>query len=285
MTLAALVLGITGTIASPAAFDWTPWGLSLAQVKSDRGSVTIYLPSDARAGDTISGSVFSEGDFRPATIEINGVTSEVYRRMFTADIPTDANELKVRVMDDDRYTVATIIMPLERATMLEPSGFTLPRVGVTRMPMKISGKFDGRRDTTLLEIDGNPVGVLAESPRSCVTITPEGRLGNNSIALLEDRESAEADLQCVKLTVTPPDRITIGRRAEAVVTIEGLSRVEDHWVEVSSDPKLVRFEKDAEVAKIQIRAADIKNGVWTGKVPFKAKKKGEIYLNARLIGS
>lgn len=207
---------------------------------SQYGKVSVILPGDVRAGDTISGTVL----FEPAGLtqqeqmanaaQLTGYVIDVEgKRQPVADgrvlVPiTQAGGMVPLVLRNaagnpvDTMGVAAI--PPEVPFVLQPVA-PASQAGV---PLSIPGQFDGNASNTTATLNGQPVRIIAESPRQTIVDCPPGVTGPVAVTIADPAGTATAKTNLVGISLSTP-RTTLMRGEKTVVTLrvmglEGLQR-------------------------------------------------------------
>jgi hypothetical protein len=219
-------------------------GLRTVEFQSDRGTVWVNFPADMAAGDTLSGTVVASEDGKnekqkrknrelllAGTISLGGREVSVGDSRFTLDLAADAaTTLSVSLRDSagNAAEVAQADLTLALEPPATPWIYTVPTVGQRGRPIQITGPFDGALDGSSLILDGNPLDVLAESPRGAVYRAPVDHVGAGRLRLDEGgRVVAEGDYHNVQLKLTAPKtRLDSGEATTLTVAITGLDAYE-----------------------------------------------------------
>ena len=290
MILSAIALLLTAPgQGATVAVDPMGWGVTHAEFAKNYGKLNLYLPDDMRAGEPVSGSVFTEGAVQASDLRIAGTLAPISEHMVQFTIPSDAREaFSVDVLDSRGAITAQFLVPLPARVGERPAHFSWPQVTTSGMPSRFRGPFDGSRTTTALEAEASPVGVLTESLRSSVVVGPAWRVGRLSWEVLEGAHLAKASVNNVSVKVSPPDtEARVGRRADARLEVAGLEGLDPSLypltVEVMSTTPTIEFDNRAQAIRVDIAAAEAHGGTALKKVRFKAKKRGQYTLKAFVV--
>lgn len=294
--LAALALGLP-QMPAEALDSWAaPAGLQVVRLHAAEGDVVVYLPARLEPGCKVSGSVFVE----PAGIGV----AEVGRNRATltgesldllgASVPVSDAQFTVAVPDDGSPITMSLVTsggtPVKGGTTSSALGAMIDEPAACPVveqdtAIRVVGKFDGLRETTLVWIDDQPAGVLAEGTRDCVVSTMGAGLGAHKLRIKEGSVESEHMVNVVRVDVKPPASARLGKVAGVEVAVDGLSDAETTAfplsVVVSNNmPKLFPFGGLTQVA---VDAAGVRDGRWTGKIEFKPKGKGDYAMCAHLV--
>lgn len=172
--------GTEGGTATPNVK--TADGLTVITFSVNPGSITVNLPDDIMAGDTISGTVFTEPKGITAeekaknqsvlngiVLDLGGTKIQAERPTFSWQVPvqTTPGRYQLRIHDGlgspdpgSMTQFGAVITPNPKITPRHPSGaiitpdpkiipgFIIPTLGQTGRPMVITGAFDGNSANT-----------------------------------------------------------------------------------------------------------------------------------------
>ncbi len=285
------------SVPAPSA-DWAAaCGLNVAELVAAEGSVHVYLPAHIAPGDTISGTAFAFGSgpsmaARNANQEvlqgfelmISGTTIRVSDGNFRFRVPSDAStiDIVVRKPDGSRLTRSVVEV---RATYNAYTGVAATSIVEEGYAIRAFGRFDGNRDTTEVKLAGVDAGVLAESPRECVISTMNRGPGPHRLQLSEGANRLDTQVNIARLTITTPEEVRIGKKSFIEVMVDGLKDADPRGFPLlvvlrSPTPDHLSF---GEQTSVEVRREDAMDGLWKGRIEFKAKKKGRYGLLPQLI--
>lgn len=292
-----LALLAVGTTTAPST-DWAAdYGLRVAELATPEGVVQVYLPDKMAPGDSISGTVFAFGggetvSARNANLQllqgrelsIAGTNVKVSDGIFTFHVPADASTIEVVVRDvagSGAVRSAVEVRPAAAAY----SGIVAAPIVEEGFAIRVLGAFDGKRDSTDVKLDGIEAGVLAESPRECIVSTMNRGPGAHRLQMAEGQITLDQQINIARLTVTPPDEARIGKKSFMELVVDGLEDADPRGFPLqvvlrSSTPALLSF---GEKTSVDVNQADVRGGLWKGKIEFKAKKKGTYHLSPQLV--
>ncbi|HME57713.1 MAG TPA: hypothetical protein VKF63_05200 [Terracidiphilus sp.] len=181
-----LAQNVTGTT------NKTEFGVNTTTFQTPQGSIQVNLPDDVMAGDTLSGTVFTNPSGKNAkqqaknadelngyVVEVQNQKTQVSKKVLEWTVPTGAAGATAFLIlrNSAGNEVARTSVPVLPARTDMPatsgtSGFHLPSVSQANRPMNIAGPFDGKSATTSVTIGGKPAQVLAESPRKIAVQSP-----------------------------------------------------------------------------------------------------------------
>lgn len=292
-----LALIALGSTPSPSAEWAAACGLHVAELALAEGAVHVYLPAHIAPGDMISGTAFAfasgpsvasrnanEEVLHGLEITIGGKTVRVADGNFRFQVPSAASTVDIVVRKPDGSGLARAVVEV-RAARNAYTGLAASTIVEQGFAIRAIGQFDGNRDTTEVKLDDVDAGILAESPRECVISTMNRAPGAHRLRLSEGTEKLDQQVNIARVTVTPPEGARIGKKAFIEVTVDGLHHADPHAFPLhvvlrNSAPDLLSF---GEQANIEIRRDDVIDGLWRGRIEFKAKKKGRYSLQPLLM--
>jgi hypothetical protein len=219
----------------------------MARVITPEGIIRINLPDDIAAGDTISGTVFTEpkganeaektqnqsvlngyvidlGDGNKVTPGKPGFTWTP--QILQTPAPSKYLIRIIEVIGRNGSPVSSINVPISTIVPAVPSNFTLPTLGQTGRPVTITGPFDGDASNTSCNVGGQPAPVLAESPRKTVVQSPAGVTGPTEIKVDEKGTQTSGLFRNVGVNLTAPKtNLTKGEKTSLTVQVIGLQGI------------------------------------------------------------
>jgi hypothetical protein len=232
--------------SSPGAEAFQPstasaWGLHTASFTSRQGTITVHLPADARAGDTISGVVLAEPagatpeERERNRSELTGMVVAVEEQPVPAGsgrgrwlVPGTATALFVALRDSGGRTVRTSPIPLAKGPPQTFSGYAIPPIGQAGKPLPVVGPFDGDLSTTKVTIGERAAEVLAESPRGLVAKCPEDLSGPASVSVAKRGEVVARSREFRSVTVrlsAPRTTLKAGESVQISLDVGGLAEL------------------------------------------------------------
>ncbi len=264
---AALVFSAATTQAQGVDVDVEPrWGIRTADFDTPHGRVTVHLPHDVAAGDTLSGtvSVAPEGDnprkIRKSSDElaghvvtVGGAPHEVSGGRVAWTVARDLADTAARLILSDRKgrEVASTEIPISQGipAFARPDAYRLPPLAQAGRPARIVGPFDGDLSSTSVTIDGRSVELLAESTRGAVFRAPvDLDEGPRTIVLREGDVTVTGKCNLVSLGLSAPRTdLTRGERTTVTARVAGLADLPSSafpalFEMANKSPDVVRFE-------------------------------------------
>jgi hypothetical protein len=200
------------------------------------GKIAVYLPDDIRAGDMISGTVMMEpaGDtdavrassnatLQGMVIEIDGKQTRVSSSKLLLTIDAEGGLIPIILRDSSGRKVAisgSNALPSNApATPQPPVG----RVSPAAKPLSIPGNFDGNAENTRVTLNGQPINIIAESPRQAIFDCPVGMTGPVDIIVTDPNGVASARTNLVGISLSAPKtNLLRGERTVIKVEVMGL---------------------------------------------------------------
>lgn len=207
--------------------------LKTARFETEQGTVTVYLPADAAAGDTLSGTVEAEpagksererarnlGQLEGLVVEAAGERQEVGQGRLRWTLPAAATALDLALRDRSGKVLGRNPLPVSPAPQrVSATGFELPSLGQAGHPNRVVGPFDGAFDSTEITLGGRPVRLLAESPRGVVFASPTDVIGEAELVAAEGGQHHSALYRNVAVRLSAPET-RLDRGEETVMTVE-----------------------------------------------------------------
>jgi hypothetical protein len=250
--LVALVPARTGD-ADAGRLESRRGGLQTATFDTLSGTVSVHLPEEIAAGDTISGSVVAEptgdtdkkreknlGTLSGYVLEVEDRRDEVGEGRLTLTLPeraspdgTDAAETVTLLLREVRKgkpgrDLGRVEIPI-RDVAAEVASYRLPTVGQPGRTLSIPGPFDGDMANSALTVGDVEALPLAESPRLALFRSPEEVVGLTPMTLREQGEvAAEGELRNVAVRLSAP-KVSLDRGESTTLTtvVAGLEDLDE----------------------------------------------------------
>jgi len=234
-------------------------GLRTAEFTLPQGKISVYLPEDIRAGDTITGTVVAEpsgandaqktanrGILEGYVVELNGPPSKSSgsQRTWPLHALSQYCGATLTLRAQDRAAISAPPIRVEPPSLVPPGVPRLPGNAVLGRPISVSGPFDGDSANTSLKVGGQLASPLAESPRQAI-FGPVSALGTQPIALSEKGQTTTGECTFVTFNLTIGDAvIRTGQSTQATVRVGGLLGRKDPLTcfLFNHDPSIVRLE-------------------------------------------
>lgn len=239
-------------------------GLHVTTFDTLSGRVTVNLPDDIAAGDTISGTVMVEPNGRTQAevqedqSELNGMVIEwsiadgdkkspnpvqvlgkldistfgVYP--FHLEFPGGGSkekpvnsQLKTKLTGKDGTQLFDDLFIWGSFEFSKPN-LQLPVIGQQGRPVEIQGPFDGSFENTRLTLGGEEVALLAESPRKAIFRSPIDTTGPVEIVVREGKTETKGEYRNVKVKLSAPKTNLIkGESTTLKIEISGLEGIKE----------------------------------------------------------
>jgi len=264
-------------------------GLQAATFDTLSGTVTVYLPEDIAAGDTISGTVEADpagdsdkkreknlGTLSGYVLEVEDEDEdereEVGDGRFAVHVPEaprrdEVVRLVLREIRDGKpgREIDGVDVPL-RSPSETPGEFRLPSVAQTGRSAIVRGPFDGDLATTGLTVGEIEALPLAESPRMAIFRTPQEIVGVSRAALRERGETvAEGEIRNVAVSLSAPKLdLMKGESTTLTTVVTGLEDLgEEIPLELDVSPPAVVAVEGGNRHTVVIRPGDVgENGAY-----------------------
>ena len=215
-------------------------GETTYRFESDAGAVSVVLPSDVRAGDTISGVILTEpAGATPAArrehdaalnatiVDVQNAKTSASSHVLTFVAPA-AGMAPMSLSDtsDGGRAVGRTVVPVGPA--VQPSSNArgvdaLPRYAQSGRALEIAGVFGGDLRATAASFAGRPARILAESPRSLVVDCPDELSGPTELAVTEAGRTLKGPIHILRVTLSATSTTLLrGETATITIRVEGL---------------------------------------------------------------
>ena len=199
--------------------------------ESRQGRLDLRLPDDIRAGDMISGTVLVEP--KGAT-EAERVANAATLNGYVIDVDGRRNRVadgKMLITIPQTGVMVPLVLRDAAGNPVDLMGIaaTPPDVPVRQLavpaatqagqPLSIPGAFDGNSANTTATINGQPVPIIAESPRQTVLDCPPGTTGPAVVTVTDPAATVTARTNLVSLALSAP-RTTLLRGEKTTMTMQ-----------------------------------------------------------------
>jgi len=289
----------------------TAFGLITTRFDTLEGTVSVNLPDDVAAGDTISGTVIAEP--KGATKEeqaknedtLNGYVVEVAKQETPPQqkqgskwvIPPVTQFIPVVLKNRQGKEVARTNVPLNQGNggqghVVNPNSngeipqqgdYSTPPFGQAGKPVSVNGPFDGDFGNTYIKVGNNTAGLLAESPRKAVFRSPANFTGPTTIEVNErGRTVAKCTYQSIGISLSA-DKLHLirGEQTTLTLTLNGLNGITGPVSAqlTNGSPWVVRME-GGESQTITAHSGGVNDEVFTAKRTLTGVKAGAFSINA-----
>ncbi len=249
--LCVLLVGIAGATSAavtgtppPPALD-TGHGLAAAVFSTTQGTVTVTLPDDMAAGDTITGTVVvvpagatsdeqrrNADELHGTVVEVGGQQVKASDRSFRWIVPAGVTAANLVLRSAAGQSVGQTSVPISPRAGAPFSGaaraadYLLPHIAQAGRPIQIFGPFGGDAGSTSATLGGQPVEVLAESPRQFVGALPSNVSGVAQLTIVDRGVTASRRMRCVTVKLTTTNLALHGaEEATVTLTVGGLAKL------------------------------------------------------------
>lgn len=246
ITILLFIIVVPSMAQTSTPAEVTEWaGLRKVTFAVPSGRINILLPNDMAAGDTISGTVFTEpgGSDQAEKANNQGVLNG-YVLDFGNDkkiptnkpgfllesgpiIPEPVNGRTIKLLSVDGKSVSTANIPILASPGTKPpANFTIPPLGQTGRPVTITGPFDGNSSNTGIAIRGEKTQVLAESPRKAVYSSPTTAVGPSDVKINENGRETTGTTRNLKIDLSASKtNLMRGEKTDVTVQVNGLDGI------------------------------------------------------------
>ncbi len=267
----------------------TASGLHAVHFDTLQGTVTVNLPDDLSAGDSISGTVIAEGKGKTDQEKtanqdsLSGYVVEIENQQTTPKqewskwaIPAAAAvAIPVILRDKEGREVARAkvpVQPQQPQPAKQPSppsqptnpAYEMPTDTQAGKPAQVTGSFDGDLATTAITAAGRVVRVLAESPRKAVLQTPPDVVGKMQLDIHERDVVVKCELRTIGVRLSAPTvNLKTGQSTTMTVTVTGLEDLQQpvSLAITNFTPGVVKMA-GGERQNVTIRPADVKGSTF-----------------------
>ncbi|MEP6818063.1 MAG: hypothetical protein ABJA18_00925 [bacterium] len=284
----------------------TAFGLITTTFDTLEGTVSVNLPDDVAAGDTISGTVIAEP--KGATKDeqaknedtLNGYVVEVAKQETPPQqkqgskwvIPPAAQFIPVVLKNRQGKEVARTNVPLSHGNVVNPKpngdlpqdgNYSTPPFGQAGRPVSVNGPFDGDFGNTYIKLGNNTAQFLAESPRKAVFRSPANLTGPTTIEVNEQgKVVARCNYQSISVRLAA-DKLNLirGEQTTLTLTVNGLNGINSSIpVQLTNaSPWTIRMA-GGESQIITAQPQEFTGGVFTAKRMLTGIKAGGFNINA-----
>ena len=213
-------------------------GMHRALFRVPEGVLHVNLPDDLSAGDSVSGTVYTEpsgrnpnelarnaGEISGYVVELPGQPAPARDKRFRWNVPATVPEgvVPVGLRNKKNRIVLRGSIPVNPTSPgPPPSGIDLPSGGATGSAVSVWGPF-GSPAGASVTIGGRDAPVLAESPRKLVALTPLDVVGPSTIEVRSGPLSASGPLSMLGLQTGVTQRnLLAGQTAVMTAVVSGL---------------------------------------------------------------
>lgn len=289
----------------------TAFGLITTTFDTLEGTVSVNLPDDVAAGDTISGTVIAEpkGNTKDEQAKnedsLNGYVVEVAKQETPPQqkqgskwvIPPVAQFIPIVLKNRQGKEVARTNVPVDpgnpnrsQVVNAKPNGdipiqgsYSTPPFGQAGRPVSVNGPFDGDFGNTYIKLGNNGAQFLAESPRKVVVRSPANLIGQSTIEVNEqNRVVATCNYQSIGVRLSA-DKLNLVRGEQTMLTLtfNGLNGVTSPVSAqlTNASPWVVRMA-GGESQVITAQPDEFTGGVFTAKRILTGLRAGGFTINA-----
>ncbi|MGH9873551.1 MAG: CHAT domain-containing protein [Pyrinomonadaceae bacterium] len=251
-------------------------GLYTTTFTTPQGAIKVNLPDDMAAGDTVSGSIYTEPTGKNETergqnlIELNGYAIDLEGQKTTVGTRTFSRSVHGTfsiVLLHHGQSVATTTIPISTTAPSNPTQFTLPTGGQQGRFIKIKGPCNGVfSPQDYVKVGGTTLPPLAESPRSLVIHNTSDVLGPTNIDFHETGVATQCPFRNLGINLSAPKlNLMRGETTTLHVVVLGLGGVAgDQSLDLSNTSPSVITMSGGNSQHITIRSGEVQsNGTYS----------------------
>ena len=298
----------------------TGFGLHVATFDTLQGTVTVNLPDDLEAGDTISGSVIAESKGKTEAeravnqSDLNGYVVQIDKEQVPAQkqyakllVPTAMTAIPILLKNREGKEIARTQVPaiptpqevkpnpaLGKSAVSQektgkdggPGAYQTPALGQAGKPVEIKGAFDGDLKTSAVNIASKTVRVLAESPRKVIAQSSGDVIGKADIEVLEQGKLvARGKYQSVGVRLSAPKLNLIrGEQTTMSVMLLGVDGIDGPvTVQLTNKTPWVVRMSGGERQILVINPQEIRGGTYTATKTLTGIQAGSFSINATIV--
>lgn len=287
--------------AAPQSTPQSSDGLYFSNFETPEGKVTVILPADLRAGDTLSGTVWAD-EVRPSSgapgggarlsgyvLEVDDQKVDPSAATFTHTVPQGASKpVTVRLLSPQGRALGEAFLPLVRPVPEPPSvdRFTAPSLVQAGQPIQIKGPFSGDLAASRLSVGGTAARPLAQSPRNGWWQVPPEVTGPADVELVQDGTTHEGETRSVGVQPSA-DRLNLqrGETSRMRIHVSGLEGLEQPIPLALSNetPSVVSLE-GGDSQTVTIPPSEVSpDGTWQGTRTVTGRVRGSYNLRVRVV--
>jgi hypothetical protein len=242
-------------------------GLHTIRFATPSGRLTLNLPDDMRAGDTISGTVVMEPNGNTQEereknlAELQGLVFEIRQFNFATQSSMNPVMSRIPVVSDKPFMLKLpqssprLGITLNSSNGSVPIGnnqtfylvtsetpdvvpvkevarggedFKLPTIAQQGRFVEIPGHFDGSFESTRLTVGNQEVPIIAESPRKTVFESPRNFTGPTEIAVKEGNVETKGSFRNLGVRLSAPKtNLLKGESTTLTIKVEGLEGIKN----------------------------------------------------------
>jgi hypothetical protein len=282
-------------------------GLHVATFRLPQGSVTVNVPADAAAGDTIAGTVVAApagdtpqqrdsnlGELNGFVVDWQGEPASVPDGRYRWTIPTAARSGAVALVLRDRggrsiSQAAVPVSPFPVAPDARSSApFELPVDGQAGQPAIVRGATDGTLQSVQITVGEHRADVIAVSPRQVVFRVPDAGAGVRPLRVTREGRTQDGQLRVLRVrltaTGTPLQLMKPGQKATVTITADGLQGIAQPatLTLVNTAPDVVQLQNGpTQIVEIEPNAVR-RDGTFVLTRGLTGIRVGGFNINARL---
>jgi hypothetical protein len=294
--------------ARPQVAPTVVTGLVTPEFVTRNGSLKVFLPDDATAGDTISGAVITEpagkntrekakneDELNGYVVDVENTRTQVGQRWGKWVLPVGAAAMTLVLRNKKgeeiaRQSVPVRPMPIDPvkpgAAPALPGDYKLPQGGQVGKPIQVHGPFSGDLNASSVKVGGQPCLLLAESPRKLVVLSPHDVIGPGEIEVREKEvvckgtyRNVAVGLSVLKTLLHTGEHTTLSLKLQG---LKGITQPLSVWL-TNRTPGIMHMD-GGEVQAISVPPGAVtEEGAFTATVPLTGVQLGAFTIAATLV--
>ena len=272
-------------------------GLNTTLFSTPRGKIRVNLPDDMAAGDTLSGTVFTEpegkdqneqarnqGELSGYVVEMEKQQTSSTGRIFKLAIPTAISTTYLILRDKKGEEIARREISVTRQPP-PVEEFDLPAIGQQGRPLEVRGPCDGDFSTTNLKVGGEDLEMLAESPRKIVARNTSKQVGLSELEVNERDQTARGEFRTLGIKLSAQKLDLLKREQTTLtITVSGLEGIKEAvpLELVNKSPSVIQMG-GGEVQRINISPKQVQGGTYTTERQLTGVQRGAFTIVGTVI--
>ena len=187
--------------------------------------------------------------------------------------------------DKSGKEVARSAVPLKPR---QPPGeeYELPTLGQQGRAVHITGPFDGDFSTTKLNVGGEDLEILAESPRRVVARNTSKQVGPSRLEVRERDKTTRSEFRTLAIKLSAPKlELLRGEQTTLTVVVLGLEGLKEPVpLELENKSASVIQLGGGELQRMKISPSQVQGGMYTTERPLTGVQRGGFTIVGTVIG-
>jgi CHAT domain-containing protein/tetratricopeptide (TPR) repeat protein len=245
-------------------------GLYATIFRTPQGTIKVNLPDVMVAGDTVSGSIYTEPSGKNETErrqnleELNGYVIDLVGQQTAVGVRTFTRNITrtiTIVLLHHEQSVATATIPILTTAFPSPTQFTMPTGGQQGRLLKIDCSCNGVfAPQDYVKVGETQLPLIAESPRSLVVHNTSEVAGPTNMDLRENGTAVQCPFHNVQVNLSAPKlNLMRGETTTLHVTVLGLGGMsgDESLVLQNNSPGVINMS-GGEQQRLTIRGSEVR---------------------------